>query len=51
MCKPQALQVRFQCSQLVSDYVEQTYGHKMSNMEQTYLTVHLRNMRKGQPQQ
>ena len=40
----------YQCSQLVSDYIEQTYGHKMSNMELTYLTVHLRNMRKGQQQ-
>ncbi len=35
----------YRCSQRVAEFIEKNYSHKMSEMELSYLTIHIRNLR------
>nr|WP_319489994.1 PRD domain-containing protein [uncultured Caproiciproducens sp.] len=37
----------YQFSQKIADFIEKNYSHKMSEMELSYLSIHIKNLRSG----
>ncbi|HCC02666.1 MAG TPA: transcription antiterminator BglG [Ruminococcaceae bacterium] len=37
----------YECSLKISAFIEKEYGHKMSDMEISYLAIHIKNLRSG----